>query len=106
MRITPDTTPAHIARAYGIAPRAPAIPAAPIDAPDFAHRNDVVDFRADARPEPGAELIAAQVNRPVDFAPGAPTASAPGAIAFYRHPADRNAVATSIEAGRVIDVSG
>lgn len=37
---------------------------------------------------------------------GAPAARPDGALAFYRHPADRNQAATAILAGRMLDVRG
>jgi hypothetical protein len=53
----------------------------------------------------GAErLVAAVVPGGVDFSAGAP-APAPAAIPMYRHPADRNAAAVSVQAGRMIDVN-
>lgn len=108
MRITPDTTPVHIARAYGLNTRHAGAPSSPnrAHAPDVTHRDDVVDMRNQARAETASDLVAAQVEKPVDFAQPRPAAPAGNAIPFYRHPADKNAAATSIEAGRVIDVSG
>ena len=108
MRISPDTTPVHIARAYGLNTGPAASPSLEHRAlaPDIAHRDDVVDLQNQSRAESATELIAAQVNKPVDFAQPKTGAAASSAIPFYRHPADRNAAATSIEAGRVIDVSG
>lgn len=108
MRITPDSVPAHVARAYGLRPGSPALPftPAPQRAQESVHRDDVVDVRNSSSAESATELVAAQVNKPVDFTAGPRAESSPQAIPFYRHPADRNAAATSIEAGRVLDVSG
>ena len=108
MRITPDSVPAHVARAYGLRAGAPSIPFAPAQQrpQDPTHRNDVVDVRTSAPTEGAAELVAAQVNKPVDFAAAPRADKSSQTIPFYRHPADRNAAATNIEAGRVLDVSG
>ncbi|MFO0832798.1 MAG: hypothetical protein U0637_13280 [Phycisphaerales bacterium] len=50
-------------------------------------------------------LVAAVVPGSVDFSGSTPSA-APGAMAFYRNPADRNAAAIGVEAGRSLDVTG
>lgn len=53
----------------------------------------------------GAErLVAAVVPGKVDFSAGRPPAT-PESIPMYRHPADRNAAAVSVHAGRMIDVT-
>ena len=52
----------------------------------------------------GAErLIAGVVPGKVEFTPG--EAEASGSFPMYRHPADRNAAAVSVHAGRMIDVN-
>jgi hypothetical protein len=48
-------------------------------------------------------LVSAVVPGSVDFSGSEP---APSALPLYRHPADRNAVGTTLAAGRVIDVQG
>lgn len=85
MRIEPTGLPFHIARAYDIqrARQAPA-PAKPV-----------------------SPLVAAKVSRPAQ--PDAPAPVQPAdsaAIPMYRHPADRNAAATAVTAGRLIDLEG
>jgi hypothetical protein len=87
-------------------------------------RVDLVDLSAEARlraPSPEAQaqtggLLAGRVPGGVAFV-GHPTSvaahamAAPGvaarsdALPFYRHPADLNAAATSINAGRILDVN-
>lgn len=57
------------------------------------------------------QLLAGSVNTQVDFMDGPPTQAAKprdaaSPIAFYRHPADTNAAATSIDLGRSLDVEG
>ncbi len=53
-------------------------------------------------------MIAATVPGRVNFQADAPAsnASASNALPMYRHPADRNAAATAVNAGRVLDVEG
>ncbi|MBX3315225.1 MAG: hypothetical protein KF902_00015 [Phycisphaeraceae bacterium] len=56
-----------------------------------------------------ASLVAARVPGGIDFtepAPRAPTQSASQTVPLYRHPADRNTVATAVHAGRILDVNG
>lgn len=53
---------------------------------------------------PRSGMIAASVPGPVDFAADAPSGSA--GLPMYRHPADRNAAATAVDAGRCLDVEG
>lgn len=50
-------------------------------------------------------LVAAFVPGRVDFSGDAPKPSDPAALPFYRHPADANSAATSIAAGRIINVT-
>jgi hypothetical protein len=50
---------------------------------------------------PARLLLAGQVPGRVDFA--APSPTGPG-LPFYRHPADRNAAATAVTAGRTLDL--
>ncbi len=91
----PPTYPFHVARAYGLPQRARQ-GVAPVSAVPVANRRDRVEIRASG-------LVAASVAGSVDFGGAAPPA-APGAIAFYRHPADRNAAATGVELGRAVDL--
>ena len=96
------TIPFHIARAYGVAPR----PASPAAQPAPTKRVSKPEMsREDAAREKLARLIAARVPGGIDFTNDEPVPSA-GAIPMYRHPADRNAAATGVVAGRVIDVVG
>lgn len=57
-----------------------------------------------------ASLVAARVPGGVDFTDSPARAPAPQTpaqtIPLYRHPADRNTVATAVHAGRILDVNG
>lgn len=55
-------------------------------------------------PSNAQRLVAAVVPGKVDFSGSVP-AAAPGAMPLYRNPADRNAAALSVEAGRSLDVT-
>ena len=97
MRITNSSIPIHIARAYGIEQ---AINASRASSPsETAASEKSLASSASAR-----QLVAGVVSGGVDFSANQPVASAP-ALAMYRHPADRNAIATTIDAGRIIDTT-
>ncbi len=94
-RVEP-TIPFHVARAYGVGARRVSV--TPLRHADGASAAQIV--------RGGAErLVAAVVPGKVDFSAGVQP-PAPSAIPMYRHPADRNAAAVSVEAGRMIDVTG
>jgi hypothetical protein len=42
----------------------------------------------------------------VDFSANEARPTSSAALAFYRHPADKNSAATGVQVGRSIDVSG
>lgn len=98
MRIAP-TNPFHIARAYQVQAVRPAALAPENSQPV------VGSIAPSASPAPSGRIIAAVVPGRVSFV-GAEPAPAANALPFYRHPADANAAATSISAGRLIDVEG
>lgn len=91
MRIEGSSIPFHIARAYGIQPT-PKIPA--LQAPAAAERIS----------ENTRRLVAGTVPGKIGFAGG--EAVPQDVFAMYRHPADKNAAATSVNAGRMIDAIG
>ena len=93
------TIPFHVARAYGVGARTPtpAVETQRVSQPEMS--------REDAAREKLARLIAARVPGGIDFSSDEPMPSE-SAIPMYRHPADRNAAATGVVAGRVIDVVG
>lgn len=95
------TIPFHLARAYGVQPARPVAPVPPVRAianPEAAG--------ASIAPRAGSEirerLVAAVVPGRVDFSGPEPAQT----MSLYRHPADRNAAATGVHAGRVLDVTG
>lgn len=97
MRITPPTIPLQLAKAYGVASAARQ---APVQAPESAGR-----LERQPAERPGNGLIAGVVPGGIDFS-GPEPAPRPEAIPLYRHPADHNAAATAVHAGRVIDLEG
>ncbi len=94
MRIGP-TNPFHIARAYQVqAPKA-----APQTQPQ-----DAAPVAGSIKPvSPTSRIVAGQVPGRVSFAGAQPEPSGP-AIPFYRHPADKNAAATAVNAGKTLDI--
>ncbi len=100
MRITPPTIPHHLAKAYGIAPTAKA---SPVRAPETLARVGAQNDQASSTAM--KQLVAGVVQGGIDFSGVEPAPSAP-AMALYRHPADQNAAATAVHAGRVLDIQG
>ncbi|MCE7973755.1 MAG: hypothetical protein DYG92_05410 [Leptolyngbya sp. PLA1] len=106
--------PIAAARAYGVRPaqgaqaRPPASQVAPAAA---TARSDAVRDHADlsssaARRQKLARVIAASVDKQPDFQPDVRPEPGAAALPFYRHPADKNAAAVSIDAGRSLDIQG
>lgn len=114
----PGSLPLRLAQAYGVPPPqrlAPAQPPAagkPASPAQPAKRTQAVAGARIATPEIPADtsrrlsaLVAARVGGQIDFtAAGQPVAA--GALPLYRHPADKNAAATAVSAGRSLDVTG
>jgi hypothetical protein len=92
----PIVGPFQIARAYGVAVR-PVPQVRPVAAPQSQEPAKGAGVRAASR------LVAGGVPGRVSFA-GAEPQPDTGALAMYRHPADTNAAATGVSAGRLIDV--
>jgi hypothetical protein len=88
----------RLSQVYGVRPPATRATIRPSDDPGTLARMEPV------RPR-GAGMEAAVVPGRIDFSSPEPS-QASAAIPKYRHPADRNAAATAIRAGRVIDVTG
>ena len=109
----------RLSRAYGVNP-APqgGAPATTVERAESTR--DVVEISSpvrtasQARAAIGERLVAARVDVPADPAlgstPAAATSRSPsvslqgGAYQLYRHPADRNTAATSLSAGRMLDI--
>jgi len=105
--------PFHVAQAYGIRRVAPVVPvrSAPVRSIPQTGRTDAgaiplfhPDGGTKANPQT-ARLIAAQVPGSIDFSGDQP-APARDALPLYRHPADRNAAATGVSQGRLLDLNG
>jgi hypothetical protein len=122
MTAIPPTNPFHVARAYGSgvvgrvgpgAPVRPAQPAAPVEKPAQrvetvrdAQRPSSLDSIAERTKSPAMRrLLAGVVPGGIDFSGETPRPTS-GAIPLYRHPADHNAAATTLSAGRMVDVEG
>ncbi|MDX2115115.1 MAG: hypothetical protein SFZ24_05765 [Planctomycetota bacterium] len=100
MHVGGPTNPFHIARAYGVAAPSSARPPsaaspAPAQAPAATGRT----------PSNVQRLVAGVVPGRIDFSTPEPSHAAP-TLQLYRHPADRNAAATAVNAGRIVDVRG
>jgi hypothetical protein len=87
----------HIAQAYGLKPMPPTR-----RAPNSS--TSIPQSAPAASPKPGARLVAAPVPGRVNFSGAAPAPDA-SSFAMYAHPADKNAAATAVSAGRLIDVT-
>jgi hypothetical protein len=100
MRVPEPTNPFHIARAYGVQPVAPTRPVQAI-----AGAGDVVAEAGQRMPEGAQRLVAGVVPGSIDFEGSSPAPDS-SALPMYPRSADRNAAATQVTAGRVIDVRG
>ncbi len=98
MEAIPPTLPFALARAYGVQPTVRVRPIAPVSAAEAAVAPSKVETRI-------SRLVAGAVPGGVRFDGETPTPVA-DAVPFYRHPADKNAAATSVNLGRVLDTSG
>ncbi|MCW5754198.1 MAG: hypothetical protein KIT24_05745 [Phycisphaeraceae bacterium] len=101
------TIPFHIAKAYGVAPQARVQPLAKAPSlPPATQEAMLFHPQGGTKANPGvARLVAATVPGRVDFSGDEPRPSR-DVLSMYRHPADRNAAATGIQAGRMLDVKG
>lgn len=96
MEPIPPTLPFHLASAYGVPLRVrPVAPVSPVQRVQG-------DIRAESDPRT-ARLVAGVVPGAVDFSGDAPRPAA--ALPLYRHPADRNAAATGVSLGRLLDTN-
>jgi hypothetical protein len=90
--VTPANRPITGAPAAG-----PSSAIGPIDSP----------LQASVVPAPSSRLVAARVSGGIDFLEGTAHTARPrtASIPMYAHPADRNAAATSVSAGRLVDLT-
>lgn len=99
---TPPTNPFHISRAYqvpGSTRSALVTPAEQLKQTSKSGGTNSLTNTATRR------IVAGMVPGKIDFS--GPTPQPTGAaIPMYRHPADKNAAATAVDAGRMIDVEG
>lgn len=119
----PPSLPFRLAKAYGVQPtQQPAksergVTVTPVGNGAYTgvQPTDKADLSSvDSTAAIREKLVAAKVPGGVSFeggraVPGAPASQASGAAAslpFYRHPADRNAAATSINLGTHLDTRG
>lgn len=58
---------------------------------------------APAAPDRARSIVAGAVSGKVSFSDAEPSRES-AALSMYRHPADKNAAATAVSAGRMIDV--
>lgn len=102
----PPTNPYHIARAYGVQNAAgPASVGQTASVNQASGVGRVGEAAKQVLPSAAQRLVAAVVPGRVDFS-GATAQASAGTLAFYRHPADKNAAATSVTLGKSLDVSG
>lgn len=120
MSSIPPTLPFDVAQTYGV--RAPLTVRPLAQAPAAAQSQAVNQTQPIARIDRAdkadlskvtsgiGRLLAARVEQPAFegvSAPSAPvTQPKTDAMAFYHHPADRNAAATGVDVGRSLDISG
>ncbi len=98
--------PIHIARAYGVTPNNRPINATPTPGPQSAIGSINPPLHPEGTPNPTSRIVAARVSGGIDFLEGDSHSSRPAAVLqMYTHPADRNAAATAVNAGRLIDIT-
>lgn len=114
----PPSLPFHVARAYGANGGGAGGSAGGVGAVQpVSNRIVTTPVQPVARVGSGQEstsnakdstrrLVAGVVPGKVDFSADTPRPSDSSALAFYRHPADKNSAATSVQLGRSLDVSG
>lgn len=100
-RVIPFSTAAQAYRTVQPPQVRPVAQVRPVSRPAARDTLDI-SAAARARTQPTSKLAAARVPGRVSFEASAP-ASAGGSLPIYTHPADRNAAATGISAGRLID---
>ena len=100
------TIPFRVAQAYGVEP---AQRVRPVQPPAPAQRVAAETESVASRPGASSRLVAGIVRGGIEFddqGRGIVRADRAGALAMYARPGERNAAATGVEAGRVLDVKG
>lgn len=101
MEAIPPTLPFALAKTYGVQPTVRVRPVSPVvPPPPVQSTHDTAG--ADART---SRLVAAVVPGGVNFEGDTPQPAAER-IPLYRHPADKNAAATAVNLGKVLDTRG
>lgn len=103
---TPPTPPTSAAQRAYAASSSPASAPARVPASDSLDVSAVLAAARDQRQTNLSRLVAGVVPGRVDFSGDTPQPSGSEALPMYRRPADRNAAATGVQAGRLIDVRG
>lgn len=96
------TNPFHISRAYqvpGSTRSALVTPAEGLKSTAKTGASNALTNTATRR------IVAGMVPGKIDFSGPTPVPTG-GSIPMYRHPADKNAAATAVDAGRMIDIEG
>lgn len=115
MRIDPSIPPSNpyfLSRAYNTPTPGGARPIGKIEPrPEVSSTDPIRPVERVRRDQAGTDeaklrqIVAGVVPGRVDFSGDTPTPSG-AAIPLYRHPADRNMAATSVNVGRALDVRG
>ncbi len=112
MSSIPPTNPFHISRAYQSAPLARAASAGRVNGgaaarPGTSHVSPSAPGGS-VTPQMNVNtrrLVAGSVPGKVDFTANGTAIASTTAIPLYRHPADKNAAATGVSAGRIVDIN-
>ncbi len=99
---TSPTNPFHISRAYQVPGATRSALVTPAEALKQAAQPGGTNSLTNTATR---RIVAGMVPGKIDFSGPTPTQTT-SAIPMYRHPADKNAAATAVDAGRVIDVEG
>jgi hypothetical protein len=99
------TNPFHIARAYQIGGTARSTGNGATMHTARVERSSTAGSVTPSMNVNTRRLVAGSVPGKIDFSGGVPTQSV-AALPMYRNPAEKNAAATGVNAGRMIDIEG
>ena len=105
MRITGPVNPINLSRVYGASGAARASRPAGARSTDTAGRIDQINQTERSINTRLSRLVAGVVAGSIEFEGGSARPTT-GATPFYRRPAERNAVATTIQIGQRLDTTG